>query len=190
MVVWVFRRVLVGLVTLITLALVAPWAAPKALADNGDRLGCSTFCQTAGGYGGAHDDNLPPPAVTLVSTSVTADADGYVPVTLRCHLPQGQCMGVLLLSGHVLSTDPATGNAIHPLVGGRSDLLVNAGAARTIAIPAGLDHVRFHHPATLNLTIDAGQTPGCQDRHDYCAGANPNFSYVFLDNDLTVAPPG
>ncbi len=41
---WVFRRLLVALVALLTLALAAPWGAPKAVAD-GDRLGCATYCQ-------------------------------------------------------------------------------------------------------------------------------------------------
>jgi hypothetical protein len=154
-------------------------------------------CQTAGGYGGAHDDNRPPPAVTLVSTSVRADADGYVPVTLKCHLPQAQCMGVLLVTlraylGHV---DEFYGKPYEePVDGGRSDLLVNAGATRTIAVPAlhaaGLAYLRSHGPTPFNLTIDAGQAPGCQDRHDNCGPTNNNFSYVFLDNPMTVAPPG
>jgi hypothetical protein len=186
---WGFRRLLVALVGLITLALAAPWGAPKAVAD-GDQLGCSAYCQSAGGYGGARDDNRPPPAVTLVSTSVTADADGYVPVTLRCHL-QVQCMGVLLLSpvdsnGHGLAVPGDVGF-------GRSDLLVNGGATRTIGVPQGgavLAYLRSHGPTPFNLTIDAGQAPGCQDRHDNCGPTNNNFSYVFLDNPMTVAAPG
>ena len=40
------RRVLVALVALLTLALVAPWGAPKGVAD-GDRLECGTYCQSA-----------------------------------------------------------------------------------------------------------------------------------------------
>ena len=94
----------------------------------------------AGGYGGAGGANRPPPAVTLVSTgTVTVYADGYAPVTLTCHRPV-PCRGVLLLEG------------------GRSDLLVNGGATRTIAVPLApstIASLRSHGPTTLNLTIDA-----------------------------------
>lgn len=87
-----FRRVVVVLIGLLTLALVAPWGTPKAVAD-GDRLGCSTYCQTAGGYGAAGPGPQPPPAVTLENTGTTiADADGYVPLTLKCHRAV-QCLG-------------------------------------------------------------------------------------------------
>jgi hypothetical protein len=182
---------LMSTVGLFTLGFLAPWGTPKAVAD-GDRLGCSTYCQTAGGYGGA-GGNRPPPAVTLVSTSVTADADGYVPVTLRCHL-QVQCMGVLLLipvdsEGHSIAVPGATGGGRI----GRSDLLVNAGATRTIGVPEGgatLAYLRSHGPTPFNLTIDADQAPGCQDRHEGCGFANNDFSYTSLDNPLTVAAPG
>jgi hypothetical protein len=159
---WDFRRVVVALVGLMALALVAPWGAPKAVAD-GDRLGCNTYCQNAGGYG-ATGDPAPPRAVTIVSTTVTADADGYVPVTLACNTPT-QCSGYLSVS--------AVDNG---LIGGRSDLLVNAGATRTIAIPSGPDGIAFlrsHGPWPFFLTIDDGPGGG-----------------GFGVGKLTVAPPG
>lgn len=174
---WGFRRVLVALLGLVTLELVAPWGAPKTVAD-GDQLGCSSYCQSAGGYGAAGGPK-PPPAVTLVSTSVTADPDGNVPVTLTCHLPTA-CRGVLILDG------------------ARSTLLVNAGATRTIDIPLGPDGIaslRAHGPTTFNLTIDAGQEPTgevpCGEYHAGCSRTdNDGFLLTSLDNHLTVAPPG
>lgn len=173
---WDFRRVVV-VPGLIAFAL-APSGAPKAVAD-GDRLGCDTYCQTAGGYGGAGGPK-PPPAVTLVSTSVTADPDGYVPVPLKCHLST-PCRGVLILS----------------TLGGRSTLLVNAGATRTIDIPVGADGIAFLRskgPTTTNLTIDAGQEPTgqvpCGEYHAGCYRTDDvGFSLTSLDNTLTVAPP-
>jgi hypothetical protein len=187
--------VLMSAVGLFTLGFVAPWSATKAVADpSGDRLGCGTYCQNAGGYGGA-GGNRPPPAVTLVSTNVTADADGYVPVTLRCHL-QVQCMGVLLLTpvdseGRSIAVPGATGGTGGGRIG-RSDLLVNAGATRTIGVPEGgatLAYLRSHGPTPFSLTIDADQAPGCQDRHEGCGFANNDFSYT-NENPLTVAAPG
>src|ERR1700758_2042285 len=82
---------LMSTVGLCTLGFFAPWGTPKAVAD-GDRLGCSTYCQTAGGYGAAGAGPKPPPAVTLITNSVTAGADGYVPLTMRCNRAV-QCLG-------------------------------------------------------------------------------------------------
>ncbi len=168
---------LMSAVGLITLGFLAPWGATKAVADSsGDRLGCGTYCQNAGGYGGAGGANSPPPAVTLVSTgTVTADADGYAPVTLTCHRPV-PCRGVLLLGG------------------GRSDLLVNGGATRTIAVPLApstIASLRSHGPTPLSLTIDAGQLPDGGPILVGASGADPwGFSPSSLGNNLTAAAPG
>ncbi len=171
----------------------------------GERLGCATYCQNAGGYGAAGNANPPPPAVTLDSTgTVTADADGYVPVTVTCNLP-GQCAGVLILS---LSADTgAVDNFGSPMPtnvgGGRSDLLVDAGATRTIGVQldaAAIAFLRSHGPTTLGLTIDANQAPGtrgtasCGDWNEACkyfhnGGAPGDFSYL-SGGELTVAAPG
>jgi hypothetical protein len=147
-----FRRVLVALVGLITLALLEPWGAPKAVAD-GDRLGCGTECQSAGQYG-APGSNAPPETTILSSGTVTADADGYVPVTLQCHL-QTQCVGTLLLS--LAGWDNPHDRL--PFITGRSDLVVNGGATRTIGVPVPADaiaYVRSNGPTPLSVTAAAG----------------------------------
>ena len=173
-----FRRVLAALLGLITLALVAPWAAPKAVAD-GDRLGCDTYCQNAGGYGGAG----PRPtrySVTVVSSgTVTADADGYVPVTLTCNL-SAQCSGALLLC--LENPDPTLLNMGMPGYCGRSNLLVNAGATRTIGVPLPatmLAFLRSNGPTPAVVHGDSGQTPG---------ESTDNGNVV--SGQLTVAAPG
>jgi hypothetical protein len=163
--------VLMSTVGLVTLGFLAPWGTPKAVAD-GDRLGCGTYCQNAGGYGAA---GTPPPSpVTILSSgTVTADADGYVPVTLKCNA-QVQCVGALLLKLAGWS------NPQDNLYAGRSDLVVNAGATRTIGVqvPAGaLAFLRSQGPTRVWVTADANPTypaTGCQ-----LASAN-----------LTVAAPG
>jgi hypothetical protein len=171
---WGFRRVVVALVGLITLALVAPWGVPKAVAD-GDRLGCGDFCQTAGGYGGAGGNSPHPYAVTVVSSgTVTADPDGYVPVTLRCQLSV-QCRGVLLVSiGPSFS------------YGGRSDLVVDAGATRTLGVNVGsstIDFLRSNGPTNMNVTADA--------RDSAMINGFPGGVYAInLTNKLMVAAPG
>ena len=150
-----FRRVLAALLGLIALALVAPWAAPKAVAD-GDRLGCGTACQSAGQYGAAGSNG--PQGVTILSSgTVTPDPDGYVPVTFACHMPT-QCAGsvVLELAGFSNAQDRL------PFVTGRSDLVVNGGATRTIGIPvpaAAVAYVRSQGPTPMGVvtSIDGGE---------------------------------
>jgi hypothetical protein len=146
--------------------------ANRAAADpGGDRLGCGTFCQTAGGYGGAG----PPPseyAVTVSSSgTVSADPDGYVPVTLTCHLST-QCKGVVILMG--------------PTFSGRSDLVVGAGATRTIGVPlqaSAIDYLRSNGPTTLDVTADARQSAGMQEQTDGPSAIN-------IHDHVTVAAPG
>jgi hypothetical protein len=159
---WGFRRVLVALVGLFTLALVAPWGAPKAAADptttppstSGEtRLGCGTFCQNAGGYGAAGGHAPKPLAITIVSTgTVTADADGYVPVTLKCDLSV-KCIGALLLCLEDPAAIAALGGGMDTTCG-RSDVLLDAGATRTFgaALPASaFAWLRSNSPTTLKV---------------------------------------
>jgi hypothetical protein len=177
---WGFRGLLVALVGLLTSALVAPWGAPKALAD-GDRLGCSTFCQSAGGYGAAGPGPQPPPAVTLENTGTAiADADGYVPVILKCRRTV-QCLGKIAL-GRKLDTGWG---------GGHSDLVVNAGATRTIGVPldaATIAYLRSHGPMPFSVLIDASAKDLNLGDHGVF---NDGFSSLSnLENALTVAAPG
>jgi hypothetical protein len=144
---WSFRGVLVGLVGLTIVALVAPWATPKAVAD-GDRLGCGTACQSAGQYG-APGSNGPQGVTILTSGTVAPDPDGYVPVTFACHMPT-QCVGsvVLELAGFSNPDDRL------PWVTGRSDLVVNGGATRTIGIPVAapaIAYVRSQGPTPVTV---------------------------------------
>lgn len=155
---WDFRRVLVALVGVITLALLAPWGAPKAVAD-GDRLGCNTYCQSAGQYGAVGQP--PPSPVTILSSgTVTADADGYVPVTLTCNATV-QCTGALLVNLNSPAAEAALGYDMTNY--GRSDLVVNAGATRTIGVPLpppALAYLRSNSPTSLGVlavTISTGR---------------------------------
>jgi hypothetical protein len=142
--------------------------ATVRLTDGGeDRLGCGDFCQSAGGYGGA-GGHIPRPAATVAGGTVTADPDGYVPVTVTCQLPV-QCKGVLLAG--------TVGSAIH----GRSDLVVNAGATRTIGVPLGSSFVGFlqsNGPTTVYVTTDARQS-----------SALNGLDAIASDNELTVVAP-
>jgi hypothetical protein len=156
---WGFRRVLVALAGLITLALAAPWGAPKAVADGGgDRLGCATYCQNAGGYGAAGGQPPPPPFAMVASGAVRADSDGYVPVTVTC-VASTTCQGILMLQINGFSPEPC-GGPYH--YAGCSDLLVNANSTRTIAVPltpGALAYVRAHSPVTVGASAGPGSGP-------------------------------
>ena len=161
--------VLISTVGLFTLGFLAPWGPPKAVAD-GDRLGCGASCQSAGQYG-APGSNAPQ-AVTILSGTVTPDPDGYVPVTLTCHM-QTQCVGALVLElrGWDNPQDRLS------WVTGRSDLLVNGGATRTIGVPvpaAAIAYVRSQGPTPLSVTADT----------------NPMYATQLGRADLMLAAPG
>jgi hypothetical protein len=156
----------------VTLGLLASYGANTAAADqgSGDRLGCGTYCAQAGQYGAAGDP--PPSPVTILSRgTVTADADGYAPVTLKCK-ETVQCQGALLLDLHGWSNPQGMS-----WVTGRSDLVVNAGTTRTIGVPVpagALAFVRSHGPTPLGVTADT----------------NPTYSSQLAGADLTLAAPG
>jgi hypothetical protein len=145
-------------VGLITLGFLAPWGATKAVADSsGDRLGCGTFCQNAGGYGAPADPRKP--SVTIASGTITPDGDGYAPVTVTCDL-NVQCNGALLLC--LQANDPALLNLGMAGECGRSDLVANGGATRTIGVPLpapALAYLRTHGPTTSTLNAAIAQPP-------------------------------
>jgi hypothetical protein len=92
------------------------------------RLGCGTYCQSAGGIAGTMGPGKDPVRVVSRGT-VAIDADGYVPVTLTCNLSV-QCRGSLILQLMFGPPDPSTG--LNVLA--RSDLLLDAGATATLAV--------------------------------------------------------
>jgi hypothetical protein len=173
-----FRLVVRGSITAAVVGLfVLGFAAPQPrsetatvrLADGGeDRLGCGDYCQTAGGYGGA--GNAPHTDAAVVARgTVTADPDGYVPVTVTCRLSV-QCRGVLMAG--------TVGDALH----GRSDLVVNAAATRTIGVPLGssfINLVKFYGPENVYVTADASQSTALN-----------GFDGVGAETPLTVVAPG
>jgi len=172
--------VLMSTVGLVTLGFLAPWGAPKAVAD-GDRVGCGTYCQSAGQYGAAGQP--PPSPVTILSSgTVTADADGYVPVTLKCNAAV-QCVGALLLEYlHGWSNPDPQGMS---WVCGRSDLVVNAGATRTIGVPlaaGALAFLRSQGPTPAGVLADTNPM-------SRSAGGSPN-GYQNAVANLVLAPPG
>ena len=149
-------------IALMIMSLLAPCGITKAVADQGgDRIGCGTFCQSAGGYGATASSA--PLASTIVSSgTVTADSDGYAPVTVKCNLSV-QCSGAILFCLQGTASDPDLSRLGMAGYCGRSDLLVNAGATRTIGVPfpaAALAFLRSHGPTPAVLSVNASQSAG------------------------------
>jgi hypothetical protein len=167
------RSITTVAVGFVTLGLLACYGANTAAADqgSGDRLGCGTFCASAGQYGAA-GVFAPSPVTILSSGTVTADADGYVPVTLKCNV-KVQCQGALTvaLSGWSNPQDSLS------WITGRSDLVVDAGATRTIGVPVpagALAFVRSQGPTALDVVADT----------------NGMGKYLLGHADVTLAAPG
>jgi hypothetical protein len=131
------------------------------------RLGCATYCQDAGILNG--DAGEGQPAVTIVSSdqpapppyggdpsgTVTADADGYVPVVLKCNLAV-PCRGSLVLAV-LRGIDQG-----HP--DSRSDLVIDPGATTTLGVrlgPVALPWLQSHGSAFFYVFVDAGPSFGC-----------------------------
>jgi hypothetical protein len=153
-------------VVFVALGLLASYGASTAAADqgSGDRLGCGTFCQNAGGYGGAGATHPRVPVVTVASGAVRVDADGYVPVTLTC-AASSTCQGAITLNIANLSSQQDCGGGTYAWAG-CSDLLVNGNATRTIAVPLtpdALAYVRANSPVTVGVTANSGQAPKTSD---------------------------
>jgi hypothetical protein len=134
-------------------------AAPAATGEV--RLGCGTYCQTAGGYGAvAAPDMLD--VIKLGGGAVSMDADGYVPVTVTCLIP-ATCRGVIALQIEGYTMPESYTRVEYP---GRSDLVVNANSTQTIGVPLnaeGLAFARAHSPVTVDIHADANQTADCSD---------------------------
>jgi hypothetical protein len=157
------------------------------------RLGCGTYCQSAGAISGTMGPGQA--GIRIVSDgTVTLDADGYLPVTVTCNLPV-QCRGYL----SAVNTDVQPNNMA------KSDLVVNAGATATIGVglPAQLvAYLRAHQPTGVEVTADIGPSLGLDfecTRHDgvplpglRCPGPDEygpydGFSLQSVANPLVVA---
>lgn len=116
---------------------------------NGEvRLGCGTYCESAGGVGGPGPAGRP--AVTIVSRgTVTVDADGYVPLIVTCNLSV-QCRGAVVISG--------AGDLC------KSDLVLDAGATESFGVRLSARALYFvqHQgvPTTVQVVANSGQSPG------------------------------
>lgn len=132
------------------------------------RLGCATYCQDAGIVNG--DAGEGQPAVTIVSSdqpqgpypdpsgTVTADADGYVPMVLKCNLAV-QCRGSLVLAV-LRGIDQGSPDS-------RSDLVIDAGATTTLGVrlgPVALPWLQSHGSAGFYVFVDVGPSFGCDGR--------------------------
>ncbi len=173
-----------------------PTTKPPARAGSGDRLGCRTYCQAAGILnGGAGGDQ---PAVTIVSSgTVTADADGYVPVVLTCNLTV-QCQGALVLSLN------RPGFQEQGYIAGKSDVVLDAGATTTLGVPldeVALSWLQSHGSTDFGVLIDAGLSFGCDGMAwspdsptrlglPPCGGGPIDGFDVFSAGDLNAAAPG
>lgn len=142
----------------------ATTTASSKTASAGVRLGCGTYCRSAGILNGGAGDNQP--AVTVVSNgSVTPDVDGYVPVTLTCNLTV-QCRGSVVLD---LIRPEFQARGEQGYIAGSSDLVVDAGATTTLGVP--LDAVarswlQSHRAAEFVAITDASLSFGCTSHGD------------------------
>jgi hypothetical protein len=124
------------------------------------RLGCGTYCQSAGQYGAPGVPNEIE-VINVVGGAVSLEPDGYVPVTITCLVPV-TCRGALQLDieGYVRPESYTT-----ILFPGRSDLAVNANSTQTIGVPltdGGLAYARANSPVTVKVRGDADLTR-CED---------------------------
>jgi hypothetical protein len=166
---WVPPVMLMSTVGLVAVGFLATCGANNAAADpssSGDRLGCSTYCQNAGGYGAAGSNAPYVPIVKVASGAVRADADGYVPVTVTC-VASSTCQGAIVLEISGVNFDDVCGGGNYRWAG-CSDLLVNANSTRTIAVPltpAALAYVRAHSPVTVGATAHCHAPPVTDHRN-------------------------
>jgi hypothetical protein len=115
---------------------------PTAAPTQGVRLGCSEYCQQAGGFGTGEESGSPMMTVQTSGT-VAPLPDGTVPIELSCQFT-AQCAGRL-----ILDWDEALGELEGDA--GRSDILVDAGASQTLL-------VALSEPGR-NLLVDRGELP-------------------------------
>jgi hypothetical protein len=174
-----------------------PPSAPQTRTRTGDRLGCGTDCQSAGGYGAPGDEGVQ--AVTILSSgTVPLDPDGYVPLTLTCNLP-------VLCDGEIRACAEVPDSAGSGMGCGRSDGEVGPNTTRTIgiALPTPvLSVVRAQGSTSIHFTVHTGG-PLCEDIPQLAAQCaadfpkNPNHAtpegiirFAYADLVVTKPPSG
>ncbi|MBB5166485.1 hypothetical protein [Mycobacterium sp. AZCC_0083] len=177
-----------------------PQAAPPSTtrqtnASGAERLGCGTYCQSAGQYGAPGEAGVE--AVTILSSgTIPLDADGYVPLTLKCNLPV-PCTGAIL----ACADSPEASS--FALGCGRSEEVVDAGATRTLGVPLttpALGTVHTRGSATVNFLVDNSGVPRCENIPQLAAQCAATFptdpNYLTPDGiirparaDVVVTPP-
>jgi hypothetical protein len=174
----------------------APPSAPQqSNASGSERLGCGTFCQSAGQYGAPGDEGVE--AVTILSSgTISLEPDGYVPLTLKCNLPV-PCTGAILACVDAPETSGFSMGC------GRSDEYVAPGATRTLGVPLttpALGVVNTRGSATVSFTVDNATVPRCEDIPQLAAqcaaipsppggGMKPEGIIRFAYADVVVTPP-
>ena len=121
-----------------------------AAANGAVNLGCSEYCQTAGGYGG--DDTAPRPMIRLAANApVRPLSDGTIPLTFTC-LFTSTCLGTVFIDS---ASGPQFSNVDHG-----SDIKINgSGATRTIAVPlpsAALTELQARGRLSVQVSTDLG----------------------------------
>jgi hypothetical protein len=125
------------------------------------QLGCHQYCREAGGYGAGPGEAKPAMRV-LTNGPVRLLPNGSVPVTLRCQLPS-PCRGAILVDAEPVCS--IRGGI------GRSDLAVDPGSIRTIAVPLSSCltlAVQTRGRVSASVTADSGQSPECHSAKIDC----------------------
>ena len=113
-----------------------------------ERLGCSVYCQNAGGYGGGGDPLEPALKVTSSGT-VAVLPDGTVPISVSC-LVAVTCRGALILG---LRDDAGRVLRDRWVELARSDLLVEANQTAVLGVPLTSQQVSFVIASGLEVDI-------------------------------------
>lgn len=174
----------------------APSTAVAAPTPAGEvRLGCGTYCQTAGGYGAPPGE----PAVFAVSIAssspVAVGSDGFAPVTITCNLPV-RCDGAFMLC---LDVDELGSGEMQCA---RADQAIDPHATRTFGVPLTTPMLSWLHTngtAPGWVVSDNGGVPKCAEIPELAAkcaslplgpGGNRHEGIDrIVVADLTLTPP-
>ena len=118
--------------------------------EKAERLGCHEYCQTAAASGGEGDDRSDVLLGLKAENPVVAFDDGTIPVRIYC-LADQDCEGVIMVT---------TAHNLDNAGSGRSDLLVEAGNSRLLAVPLPAPAVDLiEHGESLDMQVYANVGP-------------------------------